>query len=1621
MSLSSAQITTTQVTLLPATTLYLDLEISSDGKRLLELGAAMGNGELRTKKLTELETWIKRATHIVGHNLLRHDVPFLGSKAGQDLLSGKVLVDTLGWSALLYADKPYHKLDKGYKLEAEDAENNPLSDAKLCKRLLDELLGKFVELPPSVKTLYWCLLRGHSGYAGFFDLAGHAGSDQQDAASVIKELLAGQYCSQADVASMVREHPVELAHALALITTTEEASILPPWVVHALPVALDLVHRLRFSYCGNPACAYCTAKLDPASALQAHFGYPAFRRFDGDVGMGIQERAVRAALEGRSLLTVFPTGGGKSLTFQLPALMQGELTRSLTVVISPLVSLMKDQVEVLEERFQHVQAAHLSGLLSPLERREVLERVANGGIHLLYIAPETLRNPTLTRLLQKRHIARFVIDEAHCFSAWGQDFRVDYLFIAPFIQQLQADKGLADPIPVSCFTATAKPQVIADILSYFKQGLGLELETFISHARRENLAYEVVDLPDPDAKTRQRALLRVLHDSDRPAIVYASRTKRVEELVAIIQASGMNVRGYHGQMKREDKQANQEAFMRGGEVDVMVATKAFGMGVDKEDVHTVIHYNISSSLEEYVQEAGRAGRKAAINAQCFILYHPNDLSGHFQLLNRSKLNQKEIDQVWRAVKNLSKFRDRVSKSALELARAAGWDTEIKDLTNKVTASLAALEHSGYVKRTLNSPRIFASGLLVRDLEQALRLIRESTILDDKQKENCTRVMQRIIKEDETRVDEMADHLGMPLKLAVETIQHLRNLKVLNDQQDLTAFVDVRPRAGARSRFERITASERALAELIPGGTTTTSLRALNQALTDKGIDARTDEVGDLLRYWKKCRFIRTRRVDRLEQAYQIELLKSPEEIRKEMEPRHKHALHVLDHLLGLADGSADQGSKEERLVLFSLLGMQDVLKGGLFGEEVDTKRIERALLYLNESKVIRLEDGFMVIYQRLNVERVHQDPRKRFTQEDYEPLRLHYQNRVEQVHVVGEYARKRTESANAALAYVDDYFKLDHKAFIRKYFPKRETEITRPITRERFTALVGDLDTAQTAVVADPGSHILVAAGPGSGKTRVLVHKVANLLLLEDVKPEQFLMLSFSKAAALEFRSRIHTLVPEFRGLIKITTFHGLCFELLGQLGDLDKSETIIDRAIQAIKQKEVDVSALTNKSVLVLDEFQDVDANQWRLIQTIAEVAETPRIIAVGDDDQNIYEWRGASPEFMAAFRSRYNAKTHGLLTNYRSRASLVALSNHLVKRLHSRIKAGEVLTAKVQEPGVQRVVQYTGGYHLQGLVSDLVAQRYPGSTAVLTRTNEQALMATAMLQEQGIKARYIGGSDDFELGRLRELMAFAQIIRKAHPGVGILPAETWNRIRDQFLEGLALNRHREDFTDLIQRFEKEYPGRYDIGEWTDYVRQIRIGDVARTGEDSIFVSTMHKSKGREFTNVFLHLEGYAMDRDADLRLLYVACTRAMERLVIHTDAPFLPEYDDSTLVRESSSVEHPMPEQIDYVLGMRDVNLGSCWYEAAQINALRTGAELQPVARDFNNGPAPGLGTDDTCLLLYSQRFKDGPYAKLQQLGYSITAASVEYLVHWHNKERDVWHEVVLPRIRLQRGVAS
>src|SRR5690554_6919115 len=404
---------------------------------------------------------------------------------------------------------------------------------------------------------------------------------------------------------------------------------------------------------------------------------------------------------------------------------------------------MKDQVDNLE-KVGITDAVTINGLLDPIERAKSFERVEDGSASILYISPELLRSKTIEKLVLGRKIARFVIDEAHCFSSWGQDFRVDYLYIGDFIKSIQEKKNLEDGIPVSCFTATAKQKVIEDIRNYFNEKLGLDLELFTSKASRTNLQYRVFEKGDDEEK--YQAVRDMIEEKNRaceltrgncPTIIYVSRTRKAYLLAERLTADGFKAKPYHGKMEAQEKTANQNAFLA-GEVPIMVATSAFGMGVDKKDVGMVIHYEISDSLENYIQEAGRAGRDENIVADCFVLFNEEDLSKHFILLNQTKLSIKEIQQVWKAIKEITRFRSMVSNSALEIARKAGWDDNVVEIETRVTTAIAALEDAGYLKRGQNMPRVFANSILAKNAQEAIDKINASQRFEEKQKEKGIR-------------------------------------------------------------------------------------------------------------------------------------------------------------------------------------------------------------------------------------------------------------------------------------------------------------------------------------------------------------------------------------------------------------------------------------------------------------------------------------------------------------------------------------------------------------------------------------------------------------------------------------------------------------------------------------------------------------------------------------------------------------------------------------------------------------------------------------------------------------------------------------------------------------------
>ena len=358
------------------------------------------------------------------------------------------------------------------------------------------------------------------------------------------------------------------------------------------------------------------------SVLQKVFGYSAFR--------GGQEALIDAQLRGQDAFGIMPTGGGKSLCYQIPAL----LLEGVTLVISPLISLMRDQVMALKNA--GVAAAYINSSLTPAQIRLVYRNIRSGMYKIIYVAPERLLTDGFLEAIQARKVSLVTVDEAHCISQWGQDFRPSYLKIVDFL-------NILTPRPVvSAFTATATEAVRQDIAQILQLRDPLRVVTGFD---RPNLRFEV-----QRPKQKLPALIELVQQRrDKAGIVYCATRKAVEEVCENLQLNGIAATRYHAGLPDEERRDNQEDFLYDRKT-VMVATNAFGMGIDKSNVSYVIHYNMPQSLESYYQEAGRAGRDGA-EAECILLYAPGDVQTAKYLIQHpalsGELSQEELEQKQR--------------------------------------------------------------------------------------------------------------------------------------------------------------------------------------------------------------------------------------------------------------------------------------------------------------------------------------------------------------------------------------------------------------------------------------------------------------------------------------------------------------------------------------------------------------------------------------------------------------------------------------------------------------------------------------------------------------------------------------------------------------------------------------------------------------------------------------------------------------------------------------------------------------------------------------------------------------------------------------------------------------
>jgi len=1549
----------------------VDVEIGLKDHRIHDIGALKhDNTTFHKTSKEELFIFLNDVDYICGHNIVHHDAKYLFT----DKICRWILVDTLYVSPLLFPEHPYHRLVKDDKLMSEQM-NNPVNDCKKAKDLLLDEIACWHSLPKEKRILFASLLKDKKEFEGFLSMVSaeyiHKGIPE-----LIKELYAGKICQHADLDMLINQYPCGLAYALALIDTTDYRSITPGWILYNYPEVEFIIKLLRHTTC-KESCDYCHTQLDVLHNLKTFFGYERFRTYESEP---LQERAAQAAVKGKSLLAIFPTGGGKSLTFQLPALMAGHSVHGLTVVISPLQSLMKDQVDNLADR-GITDAVTINGMLDPITRSLSIQRVQDGEASLLYISPEMLRSKTIEKILMARHVVRFVIDEAHCFSSWGQDFRVDYLYIGKFIQKYQQKKKCKTPIPVSCFTATAKQKVIQDICDYFKQTLDLNLELFASTASRTNLHYSVIHVENDNDKYLK--LRELVAEADCPTIVYVSRTKRTKELAAKLTRDGYKALPFNGKMEADEKIANQDAFMN-DQAHIIVATSAFGMGVDKKDVGLVVHYDISDSLENYVQEAGRAGRDPGLSARCYVLYSDNDLDKHFILLNQTKLSISEIQQVWKAVKDLTKHRMKVNCSALEIARQAGWDDSVSDIETRVRTALAALEQSGYLVRGNNVPHVYATGIMVKNMDEARERIAASLLFGSDEIEKAVRIIKSLISqkhiakaqdsEAESRIDYLADILGLSKRDVISVVERMRQEGILADSKDISAYLQDAGDSERKSQIllERFAKLEQYILNHIPDGALRISCKQLNENAVNDGINTSKEKDIRTLLYFLTVKGY-TRKKEDAARNMEISRQADLESTIRRFEKRLEISRFAVEWLYKLAF-DAEKKNALDKAIQFSVVELLNRIKSNsqsLFGglDDIQLEDVEEALLYLSKIGSLKLEGGFLVLYNAMNIQRI-KDNKSRYKQDDYRMLNEFYKLKIQQVHIVGEYANLMVRDYHAALQYVQDYFQMDYRKFVIKYFKgDRANEIQRNLTPQKYKQLFGQLSKRQMDIISDKGSRcIVVAAGPGSGKTRVLVHKLASLLLLEDVKHEQLLMLTFSRAAATEFKQRLMELIGNAAHFVEIKTFHSYCFDLLGRIGNLEESRNVVSNAAEMICQG---------------------GAEEHALVKALMTNNEEMRVIAVGDDDQNIYEFRGSDSGYMYRLAQESGSTFVEMTENYRSARQPVDFANRFLKNIHKRIKSTPIISMR-KEKGWVEVIRYQSEYMYQPLVENLLQHRDKGTSCVLTQTNEEAVILMALLRKHGINSKLIQSMDGLRFWNMAEMRYFLRYINKRIK-TPLITEELWEEAKhntfstyDRSLSLMYVKR-------CVEQFEQTNKTKY-FSDFKEFVFESSVEDFCDVSGADVVVSTIHKAKGREFDDVYMLIsDNYVKDAHL-MRRYYVGITRAKNRLFIHTNSDCFNHLSADRYLMDQR--QYDMPEEIVLQLSHKDVNLGFFKERKQEILALRGGDSLT-----------------HSNFFLYSS-LTDKPIAKLsskmqdtlsewEQRGYKVKSASVRFVVAWKPKD--------------------
>jgi ATP-dependent DNA helicase RecQ len=1518
-----------------------------------------------------LDDFCRGAHFVLGHNILRHDLPRLKQVDPALLLFSKPAIDTLFLSPLAYPANPYHRLIKNYQI-VRDSINDPVQDALLAGKVFaeqwDALLEQFAA-NADVPLLYRGLLATETNLAGTAEalacmgiplLAGDdlletfAWFSRQHACKGAVEQLMAQLIDGAMPLS-------PLAYVIAWLSVADGNSVLPPWVRHQFPQVPVLLHQLREHNCKNEDCVYCNTHHNPRRFLLEYYGFSDFRQEPAtEEGKSLQEEIVSAAAQGSSLFATLPTGGGKSLCYLLPALMRYQRRNMLTIVISPLQALMKDQVDNFSRLTGTRIAAAICGMLTMPERAEVLEGVRLGDIGILLVSPEQLRNTSFRTIMSQREIGAWVFDEAHCLSKWGHDFRPDYLYAIRFIREFAEREKVAIP-PVQCCTATAKKDVRTEIIDIIQRELGLRVVHFAGGHERTNLHYEVRAVERYQKYQSVVDLLKARFADTGSVVIYCATRRNTEQLAEYLHENGWHAEAFHAGLEPSIKKRVQENFIS-GTTPIICATNAFGMGIDKEDVRLVIHIDIPGSLENYLQEAGRAGRDRNA-AECILIFNEQDIEGQFRLSASSMLNQRQIAQFLRGLRYAARGENTVVLTAGDLLRldVVDVDPDLHDGDTRVRTALAWLERAGYLQRNENKTRIFQGKPTLRSLEEAAEKI-AGLHLSRRQQQRWMAILSALMERSRLNQAFSADELAglsafattegdseteSETQRVIRTLHDMAGQGILEQTTLLSAYIRYKVANSSEKQLREIVVLEneflRLLEETGPDVEEEThlelDLRQINQLMLDNGSAGCSPHALKLFLYGLSrdgkglagCRGSLSFKA-RGNHRFTLFLHRNWPSLRKTVELRQLAALRSLQVIVTAVPAEIQSGAN--LLVEFNLEQIVAALRSDLLLAEKlrdPLAAAERALTFLHEQGVVDLQQGLAVFRQAMTIELNPEAKARRYSQEDFSPLKTHYAERTFQIHVMNEYARLALTKISGAWQYVTSYFEDDKEQFLKRFFPGKEAFFERATSKQSYQRIVNDLHNSaqENIVTADPEKNLLILAGPGAGKTRVVAHRVAYLLRVARINPRALLVLCFNRSAILTLCQRIRDLVGEDMAGVTLLTFHGLALRLTGQSlvahggqgrrEEIDFSSVILDAIALLQGKTEVigmagmppEFTLLGRFSHILVDEYQDIDADQYALISLIAgkcreEGEGKLAILAVGDDDQNIYRFRGASVEFIRKFQEDYGAEVHYLVENYRSTAHIIAAANSLIAHNADRMKTGypiRVNTARESLPPggnwqrndpigqgkVQVLEVEDSSRQAKALLKELHRLQNGGSVdfnhcAVLGREWKDLDNIRTVCENQGVPIRFFWGRHGSfpRLTRIRENAVLLEWLRTRR--TQLIAAHALLAQLEHLCPRSTLWRENLRFI-LQQWIEETNNAAQPVSAIEEYLHEV-LAEQGRTKSvgKGIFLATAHSVKGLEFDHVFILGEswhnGTRVNIEDERRLYYVSMSRGRETL---------------------------------------------------------------------------------------------------------------------------------------------